>query len=138
MAKLLTLVNIFIMPKFYTLEINEYLHANEVHCSCNYKTCNHTLLSQMTIDSFYRCRIAIGEPLFITSAYRCVRHNIDCGGSDTSSHVTGHALDISKIDDVAKQRKILKENWDVVIEYETFFHCHNNPKDKVEVGGLCV
>jgi hypothetical protein len=52
------------------------------------------------------------------------------GGVPDSRHVRGEAIDISHIEfDTLKKRelkKILAENFDVVIEYPTFYHCHNN------------
>ena len=36
----------------------------------------------------------VGERLKVSSGYRCEKHNRDVGGSDTSSHLKGLAVDL--------------------------------------------
>jgi len=139
MAKLLTLLNILIMPKDYSVELNEYLHTDEIKCKCSRKQCHFTLVAQETIDSFYRSRLAVGLPLKVNSWFRCQEHNKAVGGIDESSHTTGLAVDVRKFYEPANNKKLkkaLEANFDVVIEYYTFFHCHNEP-DQVK-GGICA
>ena len=37
----------------------------------------------------------VGRPIKINSAYRCVPHNTNVGGSETSQHIYGKAADIT-------------------------------------------
>lgn len=48
-------------------------------------------LVQMLNDA----RAMAGVPFVITSGIRTEDHNAEVGGSETSSHLTGHAVDIS-------------------------------------------
>jgi uncharacterized protein YcbK (DUF882 family) len=42
-----------------------------------------------------KCREEYGQPMFITSGYRCEKHNHAVGGASSSAHLTGHAADIA-------------------------------------------
>lgn len=139
MAKLLTLINVMIMPKNYCVYINEYLHSDEIKCKCELSTCHYTIVSQHTIDAFYRMRLAFGQPLKVNSFYRCQSHNESVGGSKTSSHTTGLAVDVPtknlSVGDKAKLLKIAQSNFDFVKVYDTFIHCQINPEPKVFSNG---
>ena len=39
-------------------------------------------------------RYVLGKPFSPTCGYRCPKHNAEVGGSATSDHLTGHAVDI--------------------------------------------
>ena len=54
-----------------------------------------------TLDN---CRDAAGVPFTITSGYRTEAHNAEVGGSPTSSHMSGVAVDIACTDSVARGR----------------------------------
>lgn len=139
MAKLLTLLNVFIMPKNYSVDLNEYLHTEEVKCKCRFKDCHFTLVSQKTIDAFYRTRLVYGDVLRINSFYRCQKHNDAVGGVPHSSHTTGLAVDISTRGLTGKEKEKLQkaalDNFDYVKVYPTFIHCQLNPE--AAVGGVC-
>lgn len=127
------------MPKGYQREFNEYLHSDEIHCKCIYKDCHYTLISELTIEAFYNTRIDFDKVLRINSFYRCQKHNDAVGGSDTSSHTTGLAMDISTRGFTGKEKErlitIAKKHFDYVKVYDTFIHCQINP-DQIE-GGMC-
>jgi uncharacterized protein YcbK (DUF882 family) len=40
-------------------------------------------------------RDRLGRPILVTSGYRCQRHNREVGGSPTSRHMAGRALDMA-------------------------------------------
>lgn len=139
MAKLLTLLNVFILPKNYSVDLNEYLHTDEIKCKCRFKDCHYTLVSQQTVDAFYRTRLAFGAVLRINSFFRCQKHNDAVGGVPHSSHTTGLAVDISTRGftgkEIEKLQDIAKQNFDYVKTYPTFIHCQVNPT--AAVGGVC-
>lgn len=131
MAKLLTILNVFILPKNYSVDFNDYFKSDEFACKCAHESCQTTLLSELTIASLYRSRLAANMAININSGYRCQIHNKEEGGSPTSSHPKGLAADVRKpehVGDAIKLGRILKENFDLVLTYDTFWHCHNNPK----------
>lgn len=133
MAKIITILELLMLPKNFNKQINNYFNSDEFQCKCSYKDCDTTLLHPWTIESITESRKELGRPIHINSAHRCQRHNADVGGSPTSSHMKGLAADISKDGDPEQQNRILNKYFDVVIEYDTFFHCHNNSKPEVHL-----
>jgi hypothetical protein len=75
-------------------------------------------------------RAQFGKPLQVNSGHRCQEHNEEVGGVPDSRHTKGEAIDISHNEFEANDKSFLKllleNNFDVVIEYPTFYHCHNN------------
>ncbi len=67
---------------------------SEFSCKCAYHDCNVTLVSQKLVASLQSLRDVIKEPLTITSAYRCERHNLEVGGVKRSQHSEGLAADV--------------------------------------------
>lgn len=64
------------------------------------------------------------KPIVVSSGYRCVKLNKLVGGSTTSQHVTGEAVDIHSTSDTYKDNMVLfnlilsmkdKLNWDQLI-----------------------
>lgn len=51
-------------------------------------------LKRVAEDIFQPCRDLIGGPLFVSSGYRSPALNAAIGGSRTSSHMKGEALDV--------------------------------------------
>lgn len=122
------------LPKNYSVDFNDYLHSDEVKCKCKFKDCTHTLVSPLAIDAFYRMRLAFGAVLRINSFYRCQKHNKSVGGSNSSSHKSGLAVDVSTrgftVPEIARLKELARENFDYVLEYDTFIHCQQNPDGK--------
>lgn len=139
MAKLLTLLNVLIMPKGYDFEFNEYLHSSEVQCKCSYSTCHFTLVGKATIEAFYSTRLEFGKVLRINSFFRCQKHGEAIGSVDHSSHSTGFAVDVSTRGFTGKEKErliaIAKKYFDYVKVYDTFIHLQINPEE-IE-GGIC-
>lgn len=62
----------------------------------------------------------------VTSAFRTEAENNACGGSKTSQHLTGDAIDLAplhcSIDDFILKIKEVPFNFDQLIKYRTFVH----------------
>lgn len=62
----------------------------------------------------------------VTSALRTQKENEACGGSDTSQHLTGDAVDIKplnfSVDDFIMKIKNSGFEYDQLIKYRTFVH----------------
>ena len=58
-------------------------------------------------------REAYGKPIIVTSGFRCEELNRLVGGSKTSQHRTGQAVDIRTISDTPEENKKL---YDLIIE----------------------
>lgn len=116
--------------KSFSGEIAYMLDHYEFKCKCENIDCNYTLFSSELDKSWSLTRAVFGKPLKINSGFRCQRHNRTVAGTPTSKHMLGEAIDISftefNVMDQTKLKEILNRFFDVVIEYGSFFHCHNN------------
>ena len=69
----------------------KYFKYSEFSCPC---------CGMNDMDSFFLSRLDVARdladpiPFVITSGFRCPKHNNKVGGSDTSSHLLGFAVDI--------------------------------------------
>ena len=62
-------------------------------CGLGAESMDKALLLQLQ-----NARTIAGTPFYLPSAIRCIEHNRREGGSDTSSHLSGHAVDIEVVD----------------------------------------
>ena len=115
MARIQQSTDVMMLPKGTIKNLSNNLGAHEIDCKCEYDSCHFTLIHRQTVASFQSTRDEYGGKVFVNSAYRCVFHNIDIGGSLTSSHVKGLALDLRpeyprdliELYDIAKKHLIL-------------------------------
>ena len=87
--------------------LSTHFTHDELSCDC----CNRTALDNgvMTETEFKnflkeleKLRSAVNEPMIITSAYRCQRHNAEVGSKPTSRHTAvGDAVDVYCSDELA-------------------------------------
>ena len=108
------------------------LTLREFQCRCRNPECVEVLFSSRLHTSWNEARKAFKLPLKVNSGFRCLIHNKAVGGKPNSFHTKGEAIDISFVEHPKLQRerlhKILKEEFDVVLVYASFFHCHNLPE----------
>jgi len=64
-------------------QVGRYFKASEFACPC----CKKTAPSLTLVGVLDVARKAIGEPLRINSAYRCITHNAHVGGKSQSWHL---------------------------------------------------
>ena len=69
---------------------SEHFSAAELACS----HCGANLCTPELCDALERIRAAVGKPVIVNSAYRCLTHNKAVGGKPNSEHVNGLAADI--------------------------------------------
>ena len=73
----------------------KYFQSNEFDCKCG---CGKNNIDPVLVTMLDLIRehagMPPGIPLIITSGCRCTKHNKAIGGSENSSHLTGHAVDI--------------------------------------------
>ncbi len=72
----------------------QYFHPDEFKCKCGHCSLGFDHMNLGVLDGLEFARRLAGIPFIITSAVRCDAHNLKEGGSDTSSHLTGDAVDI--------------------------------------------
>lgn len=68
----------------------KYFNIDEFKCPC----CGANLISEELIERLDQARELAGVPFTVSSGYRCKEHNAAVGGSSTSSHLLGLAVDI--------------------------------------------
>lgn len=71
-----------------------YFKRSEEWCPC----CQQGGLLPDFRDKLNLARAIAGIPFVLNSAFRCEKHNQEVGGSDTSSHLVGCAVDIKCTD----------------------------------------
>ena len=81
-------------------------------------------------------RTLAGVPFNVTSGYRCIAYNEECGYSPTSSHLAGLAVDIACSDSRIRMRILLgavEAGFRRIGIREDFIHLDCDPKKAAEV-----
>jgi uncharacterized protein YcbK (DUF882 family) len=98
-----------------------YFRPSELACKC----CGKVHIDDKLIDLLDAIREKVGEPVYITSGYRCENRNKKVGGAKHSQHVLGKAADIRVKSMSTKQlAKFLEKNFKIggMGIYPTFVH----------------
>lgn len=82
-----------IFNKGESVQITKSFNSSEFSCKCKYSDCKHTLIDVKHVEKLQELRNISGV-LWITSAYRCHKHNMAVGGAPGSIHLEGKATDI--------------------------------------------
>lgn len=71
-----------------------YFRPEELRCTCG---CGQVKVQKALMDMLHEVRLAIKQPLRVTSGYRCPNHPIEAAKSGRSfgEHVLGAAVDIA-------------------------------------------
>jgi len=91
------LVNWKIMERYKP----KYFSKKELECPC----CGKCEMDDNFLLMLDRAREYAGIPFVISSGFRCEKHNREVGGSPTSSHLKGKAVDI--VADNSRRRYII-------------------------------
>ena len=132
----------YIWNKGSKSKLGDYFSTNEFDCQCHYSSCVEQKISVDLINKLNLIRIEIGSPLYVTSGFRCSRHQNDLrkelnNGKKTltvvaqtvSQHELGNAADISpRVISMTKLRKIVEKVFDSIGLAKTFFHVDTRPK----------
>ena len=86
-------------------------------------------MQQSTLDMLDKAREIAGVPFVINSGYRTYAHNKRVGGSPTSSHLKGFAVDIAANNQnkSAILSAIIKAGFKRIGIGKTFIHVDNDP-----------
>lgn len=100
---------------------SKHFKQKELACHC----CGTNKATPELLDLLEAIREKVGEPVFVTSAYRCEKHNAKCGGKPRSQHLLGNAADIHIKSKSPKQlAAFLEKNFKIggMGIYGTFVH----------------
>ena len=70
----------------------EYFTEEELMCPCG---CKGMAMSESFMKKIVSIRKSLNAPMKINSGFRCPEHNEKVGGSSTSMHLYGRAVDVS-------------------------------------------
>ena len=119
-------------------KLSPNLWHHEFRCKCNNHDCDFTLVHSSVLEAFEELRRKTGgQPLVVTSGYRCQVHNKDVGGVPKSRHKRGFAIDIAcppHIDQEEFYRMSSESGFTYCLLYpeENFVHCQISPKKKFD------
>ncbi len=111
----------------------KYFKEDEFKCKCGCGLNNSSHLMKAMLDS---AREEAGVPFKINSGTRCEQHNKNVGGSPTSSHVKGLAVDISVTTSADRDkilRALIKAGFKRIGIYKTFIHADIDTKKPTNV-----
>lgn len=111
----------------------KYFKDSEFTCKCG---CGTNNIDDALVRKLDIAREKAGVPFVINSACRCAAHNKKVGGSATSSHLTGHAVDISATTGTAKFKIVqglLEAGFTRIGVAKSFIHVDNDPNKPAEV-----
>lgn len=95
----------------------------EFRCKCG---CEFNCISHKLVEKLNKARFIADVPFVINSACRCRNHNVAVGGSVTSSHLKGFAIDIKVHNDSERfiiLNALLTVGFKRLGVYKNFIHC---------------
>lgn len=110
------------------IRLSPHFKLKEFQCRC----CGTVKIHPMLLEALERLRELWGNPIVITSGYRCANHNREVGGAKESRHTKGFAVDVVCIaSEQARVSKLAREaGFDQAIPYgvRNFIHLGVWPK----------
>lgn len=82
--------------------LSKHFSTREFNCKCSHESCKEQRISKDLIDNLEIIRVQVGQPLIVTSGFRCGKHQSDIRNSGQSTvvakkkstHELGDAVDI--------------------------------------------
>lgn len=85
------------------MKLSEHFEAYEFICKCG---CGKSVTDKDLVTKLEKLRELLGEPIYVTSGYRCPNHSVSVGGYATDAHTVGIAADIQvpnySVEDIAE------------------------------------
>lgn len=102
-------------------------HFSEKEFACKCGACDKGFVDMQTclVDHLQVARELADTPFKINSAIRCEQHNTNIGGSKTSAHMTGYAVDISCTSPTQRFKLmagLLGAGFNRILVYPNFIH----------------
>ncbi len=114
------LFDVLVFRRGQKTQLSKNFNLSEFECKC--MKCPFTLVSLTHVERLQKLRIALGERIVITSAYRCYEHNKIIGGAPYSQHTLGCATDIQVPGMSPKEVHSKCGDFDGLGLYDTFVH----------------
>ena len=100
-----------------------FFKYTEFDCKCG---CKKNNISKVLVEKLDTARRISGVPFIINSGCRCEEHNQEVGGSKTSSHLKGLAVDIKATDSVTRfkiHKALIQAGFERLGVSKDFLHC---------------
>ncbi len=104
-----------------------YFKPEEFACKCNFEDCisSEQFMNERFLELLFKVRAQLDFPMYITSAFRCKKHNENIPGSAKNSlHTKGLAVDVLMQDQYNRFELVeqcINHGLSVII-YKTFVH----------------
>lgn len=128
----------YIWNKGVRNKLGNFFQTNEFDCQCNYEDCVEQRISVDLVHRLDLVRSQAKSPLYITSGFRCSKHQMDLRNtlgkhtivaSKLSQHELGNAADVSpRLITIPKLRNIIETFFDTIGLAKTFLHVDTRPK----------
>lgn len=122
----------YIWQKDQEYPLSAHFGTREFNCRCDHETCKEQRVSKSLIEKLELIREEVGQPLIVTSAFRCSAHQADIRSSGISTvvakkstHELGDAADIVPKDRKDVQGSFLKicaQHFDSIGLSDRFLH----------------
>lgn len=103
-------------------KISNHFRARELMCPC----CGGCMVDAKLLQLLEDIRKIIGEPIHVTSGFRCAKHNSEVRGAKSSQHLFGRAADIwaddTSPEEIYNTACNLMPGYGGIIKYKTFVH----------------
>lgn len=111
----------------------KYFNKSEFKCRCG--ECDGGIMNKDLIYKLEDLRKQIRRPIVVTSGFRCTDYNRKIGGSRSSKHLTGRAVDFSIAGfNSSEKYNVIKEIMDIGFNGigigKTFIHVDTRPHEK--------
>lgn len=113
----------------------KHFDVTEFDCPC----CSGNAMTGEVLDGIDLARSLAGVPFVINSGYRCETHNAKVGGSPTSSHMNGTAVDIKCLnsgDRFRILRGLIDAGFNRIGISKTFIHADMDTSKQYDVAWL--
>lgn len=90
-------------------KITDHFYESEFECKCGQCKVKGSIDLEL-VKKLQKVRIKYGQPIRITSGFRCEEHNKRVGGSPNSRHLFGEAADVTG-EDLDTLYKLLEEEF---------------------------
>lgn len=109
------------------MKLTKDFRSEEFECGCGCQTIGAAMQVEFML-MLQRMRDTYGKPIKINSGWRCKDHNKAIGGSPTSYHLRGRAVDIrcvSSADRYLLKRAAILTGFTGIGTADTFIHIDN-------------
>jgi len=108
-----------------------YFSDKELECSCG---CGYSVRPEFK-KLLNEIREAYGQPISLSSAARCKRHNQSIGGAKRSAHVDGVAADLVRTPELLKFIQDNLERFNIWMEHPSATKTWIHIDSRLRVGG---